>query len=97
MEPHDTLLLIGTEPFANGMFMALQALGDLRYAAARGIAQDIVAALSNLGATRPTSLFEIRLCFWAQRKANHKPFSNRSGVRAKSAGGKENSVSYISF
>ena len=75
MEPHDTLLLIGTEPFANGMFMALQALGDLRYAAARGIEQDIVAALGNLGATRPTSLFEIRIFFWAQLKANHKSFS----------------------
>ena len=75
MEPHDTPLLIGTEPFANGMFMALQALGDLRYAAARGIEQDIVAALGNLGATRPTSLFEIRIFFWAQLKANHKPFS----------------------
>src|SRR5918912_1099313 len=57
------------------MCMALQALGDLRYAAARGIEQDIVAALGNLGATRPTSLFEIRIFFWAQLKANHKSFS----------------------
>jgi hypothetical protein len=96
MEPHDTLRWIGTEPLAHGMCMALQALGDLRYAAARGIAQDIVAALGNWGATRPTRLCEIRICFWAQLKANHTPFSIAVGS-GQNRLGKENSISYISF
>jgi hypothetical protein len=74
LKPWESSRLVGFEPGAHGMCIAVEPLSDLGDTPARGIPYDIVTACSDLGPST-ACLFHLRLFFWRQDKADHQGFS----------------------
>jgi hypothetical protein len=80
LKPWESSRLVGFEPGANGMLIAVSPLSDVGDTPARGVQEDIVTAFSDLGPST-ACLFHLRFFFWRQDKADHQGFSQAGNLQ----------------